>query len=239
MRFRVIIKRGLLLTATVAVMIGGVACSQKKEDDKSTKGNVEQAEETKEDDSIKMLDVSSDELADLYQKEDKEVESISASYAIHVDDYDELVNFSNYSFVGKVNKIAGVQMDSERQKEAGMSGHPYTIYHVSVMKNIKGDLEEGKEIRIAKQGGLNEDLGTFELMEDDILPEVDGYYIFNAVVERDGSLEVGGKNSTIEVDKDMKDKVIQEFLDVKQDKKKEAALKPSISKLNPDKIKVK
>lgn len=164
-----------------------------------------------QDPDAKYLEIPHNELVSKYTSQDKTIAYIKASYAIDVDDYTELTNYADYCFVGKVNDVINVQMDSPLQQEANTSGSPYTVYDVTVEENIKNEIKPGSRIKVLKKGGLLEDQETFEVMEGDNIPEVGKYYVFSALVQQDQTLMASGKNSTIECEKGLKDVAVDKM----------------------------
>ncbi|WMM89232.1 hypothetical protein Q7C09_11455, partial [Heyndrickxia coagulans] len=57
---------------------------------------------------------------------------------------------------------------------------PYTNYKITVLENIKGELETDKPIPVQKAGGISEDGSSIVTFDDDNLPEVGQSYVFLA-----------------------------------------------------------
>ncbi len=123
----------------------------------------------------------------------------SASYCINVDDYDELVGHADFVFIGRVVEDLGETYENENIIEVGneviVLNDPYTNYTVEVLNNIKGSLDS--TISLKKYGGLDQSKKCYIIMEDDFLPVEGETYIFVAYLQKDGTLQVCGKNSTI------------------------------------------
>lgn len=236
-----ILNKGILVgVIAIALIVGGVVVFMVRNGDKSNQKKNDITDQARTDETIETLDISHEQLLKLYQEEDKKIENAHASYGIDVGNYSELISFADYCFVGRVDDIEGVQTDSAWQKEAGMSGFAFTIYNVTVMKNIKNKIEEGTKIRILKRGGLLSDLKSFEVIEDDNIPEVNHYYIFTPSVQQDGTtLVVYGENSTVETNKELNDKAFREFETASKKADETHAIKPRSYKLKLDKIVVK
>lgn len=129
----------------------------------------------------------------------KPVEYISSVSAIDVDNYAELVGYYDYVFCGTVTEAVGTQYE---ETEIGGDNprtdyNPYTVYHVKVIENIKGELGRDKEVTLYKGGGLAKDKKSYILRYGDCLPEAGKTYMFNAWVREDGKLGISGKNSNI------------------------------------------
>lgn len=185
------------------------------------------------------LQISHDDLLDKYCNQNKTIQYDEGSYAINVDDYNELINFADYCFVGTVNDIISVEMNSALQQAANTSGYPHTVYDVTVEESIKGEIEQGSRIKISKKGGLLKDLKTFEVMEGDNIPEVGKVYVFSACVQQDNTLLASGKNSTIECEKGVKDATVDKMDQVATKNSKKGKLQREVYSLDMDKVKIK
>lgn len=121
-----------------------------------------------------------------------ETKYISHMYVVDMDKPEEVVGLCSNVFVGYVENMK----DTTYRYDI-----PYTRYNVRVTKNIKGDLPLDTTVLVNKEGGISEDLSYNLLNENDSLPEVGKYYIFN-VLERteDGSYTAAGVNTTILID---------------------------------------
>ncbi|KGL38156.1 hypothetical protein BMT55_09710 [Listeria newyorkensis] len=127
------------------------------------------------------------------------------SFVIDVDNPEATVGFSDYTFIGYVNKKTGTRYEDAQtmEQENGSTKEastPYTQYSVTVIENIKGELEQDKEISLEKAGGINEENTEYFLYEEDSLPSQGKYYIFTANAQDDGSLLVSGPNSNVLID---------------------------------------
>ncbi|MDR2945073.1 MAG: hypothetical protein LBU81_08385 [Methanosarcinales archaeon] len=135
---------------------------------------------------------------------DGNISRIRASYIIDVYDPSELVGDVDYVFAAKVDKFAGntykfpVLIEDEKGNEVEV-GSPHTNYYVTVLENIKGKLITGESIPIEKAGGISQYNGKLVLHENDSLPEVGKVYIFLAYAQPDGTLQISGPNSNIEI----------------------------------------
>ncbi|MDY0323566.1 MAG: cell surface protein [Candidatus Carbobacillus sp.] len=127
---------------------------------------------------------------------------IRGSFVYDVNNINEAVGIVDYVFVGKVVRNDGtiykgiITMESENgPKEVGT---PYTKYAIQVIDNIKGALID--TIEVLKHGGVSQDnkgnKGVF-IFEDDLLPEVDKFYIFLGYAQKDGSIIISGPNSNV------------------------------------------
>ncbi len=126
-----------------------------------------------------------------------------ADSVIDPDNPREVVGFADYYFVAKVIKTVKtdyrnsvVVETSTGRKEISM---PYTIYKMSVVRNIKGALPTDHDIQVTKAGGLMKDNSAILLFEDDVMPEYDKTYIIAASVQPNGEILISGSNALQEV----------------------------------------
>lgn len=129
---------------------------------------------------------------------------IQSDYVVNVDEPRELVGLVGYVFVGYVEAVEGVEykwpiMVTNEEGEAVEDTIPYTNYEITVLKNIKGNLEL-TTIPVQKLGGISKDESQYILPEGDVLPKPGGIYIFCALADEDGALHISGKNSNIPID---------------------------------------
>ena len=107
----------------------------------------------------------------------------------------------DYVFVGRVDKLVGtsyrdvIYMDNGR-----ISAIPYTNYMVTVVRNIKGELQTGKSIPLAKHGGVSYDNKSLVIGNGDSLPQEGGYYIFSGYADKNGELYIVDPNSSVPLD---------------------------------------
>jgi len=120
-----------------------------------------------------------------------------------VEDEAAVVGDADYVFVGRVDKQVNTEykhaVKIETENGTREVARPYTNYSITVLENIKGELEKGVPNPVQKSGGLNQDGKSITLYENDHLPQIDGIYIFIAYAQKDGSLLVSGPNSNIPV----------------------------------------
>lgn len=153
------------------------------------------------------------------------IHTVGASYDLNIDNPLEVVGDSDYVFVGKVSKNTGTRYENPVPIEISTGevkyiGEAYTQYEVEVISNIKNDLVINKPIKIEKLGGIREDGSAYDVLEEDVLPEVGKTYVFVAYAQPDGSLLVSGANSNIEFDESSKellnDKLLENTEEYKQ-----------------------
>lgn len=132
------------------------------------------------------------------------IPAASTQYVIDVYNPAELVGDVDYVFVAQVDEsvqpasqIGGI---IERIKcKFKKSRFPEIVYSVTVLENIKGELISDQPILIKKAAGINKNGTIYLTHESDSLPEVGKVYIFLAYAQPDGTLQVSGPNSNIEL----------------------------------------
>ena len=124
----------------------------------------------------------------------------SGSYMVDVNNPAEVVGWGDYVFVARVESELRTEYTNLRQNEDGTTtGKPYTVYSITVLKNLKGNLRENEPIEFFKHGGVNYDGRSISLLEGDQLLESGKCYILVAAAESDGRLGQGMPNSAIEL----------------------------------------
>ncbi len=100
----------------------------------------------------------------------------NGSYFYDISTPEKAIGVSDYTFVAKINQ----QLRTEHKyvgTEGLDNGIPYTIYSISVIKNIKGELITSKPIEFMQYGGLELDKKAYQLPVNGELLEVGSYYI--------------------------------------------------------------
>jgi hypothetical protein len=106
----------------------------------------------------------------------------SASYVFNLEDPPTMVGNSDYVFVAKVEDAIATQWPE------GNDPRPRTIYRITVLLNIKGELATRVPIELIKIGGLAPDQLRYIVAEGDSLPEPKTVCLFNVNAQEDGSL---------------------------------------------------
>lgn len=145
------------------------------------------------------------------EKVNGDVVQIEASYQFDINDFEMLVGYADFVFVGKVNKELGTLMkhgseEVETCEPINDPGTPYTNYEVIVEENIKGELITDKPIEIQKAGGYDGE-GRLVLFNNDLLPEEGKEYIFVVYVQQNGDLLASGENTTFLLNDDILAKI--------------------------------
>ena len=128
-------------------------------------------------------------------------EEFSGCYAFDIFDLKKFVGFVDYVFVGRVEKLIGTSYrDVIYMDDGRISAIPYTNYMVTVVRNIKGKLQTGKPIPLAKHGGVSYDNKSLVIASGDSLPQEGGYYIFSGYADENGELYIVDPNSSVALD---------------------------------------
>lgn len=124
---------------------------------------------------------------------------IVRTYASRIGDSsvpENAVEYSDYVFIAKINKI--LRTDYRNPVEVGfgiVQKDPYTIYEISVIENLKGNLITDEPIELVEYGGINEDGKTYTLFEDADLLNIGEYYLLLvSVIPDTDELEVSDNN---------------------------------------------
>lgn len=131
------------------------------------------------------------------------------SFMVNIDNPEEIVGWGDYVFVAKVEDELRTEYTNVRKSEDGtITGKPYTVYSITVIDNLKGNLKKNKPIEFFKHGGVNYDGKSISLLKGDILLESRKYYILVAASEADGRLGQGMPNSAIELNVSNKQEIV-------------------------------
>lgn len=128
---------------------------------------------------------------ELIKSNELPVTRVDASYVMDTNDLTEVIGYADYVFIGKVLEYKLTQNDSKSQI-------PKTCYRIEIIENIKGDLK--REIEIDKLGGLSADRKSKIIMQNDILPLENEYYIFIASANSSHRIDVFGNNSNFKIE---------------------------------------
>ncbi len=117
-------------------------------------------------------------------------------------------------FVGKVLSIDGTKYDEDN--------FPYTLYTITAIENIKGELKLNEKMSLTKEGGIMKRQIYVQVLSGDILPKTDRAYIFLVKANKEGELYSGSVNSNLEI-RDFSNyktsKVYLNVLDAKENEK--------------------
>lgn len=121
------------------------------------------------------------------------INTIRASFSIDTYNLEEVVGSTDYVFVAKVTSYKETIFDTP-------SEIPETVYLIKVIENIKGELVLNEEIELLKKGGLDKEYKYKHIYIDDILPQVDKYYIFCTYALESGEIRATAQNSNLEIE---------------------------------------
>lgn len=100
------------------------------------------------------------------------VEYIYGEYALDVNSPFEVVGFSDYVFIARIDEKIGTHYEysglSTRFHVYERTAQAYTQYSIRVMDNIKGNLISSESITLNQFGGISLDRKTIELIEEDV-----------------------------------------------------------------------
>lgn len=102
---------------------------------------------------------------------------------------EKAMGISDYSFVARVNKILRTEYKNPVEVKITADGKknkivydPYTIYEITIIDNIKGEIITTEPIELMQFGGLNKDGKSYTFLNDSGLLTLGNYYIFLANV---------------------------------------------------------
>ena len=151
-----------------------------------------------------------------------EIAYIHSDIAHNTDNPRENVGVQPYVFVGFVEETHDYMMEKYKREFPEIikeDERPTTECKVKVIRNIKGNLQEGVSFSFYKGGGISEDRKYIVMHEHDLIPESGKYYIFMGFAHEDGTITGGGPNGTIELESDINadnlesSKLYQEYVD--------------------------
>lgn len=92
------------------------------------------------------------------------------------------VQMSDYIFVAKINSILKTDYRNPIETETSNNQKiiiktPYTIYEITVLENLKGNLIKNTPIEFVQYGGINEDGKSYTLLDNTPLLNVGEYYL--------------------------------------------------------------
>lgn len=128
-----------------------------------------------------------------------------ASYAYDTSTPEKAIGASDYTFVAKVNGIIRTEYRNPVEMEVNKDGtktqivsDPYTIYDVTVIKNIKGNLITTQNIEVEQIGGITQDGKSYVFLEDTKLLTIGDYYILLAFVPFEkGTLQINNPDTIL------------------------------------------
>jgi len=121
------------------------------------------------------------------------VYSTHAVYAFDTSTPEKAYGASRYVFIAKVNEIIKTEYVNPTEIEVGIFKtktvyEPVTIYSISVIKNIKGNLITTEPIQIKQYGGISKDKKSYVFDSNSSLLNINGYYMFLTGAEENGGI---------------------------------------------------
>lgn len=126
------------------------------------------------------------------------IQNVCAEYTYDMRTAEKSVGATDYTFIAKINGIIRTEYRNPIEVEINAEGtktktvsDPYTIYSVTVIENIKGNLITTRDIEVEQMGGIAEDGKSYVLLEGTELLKVGEYYILLAFVPFEkGALQI-------------------------------------------------
>jgi len=130
-----------------------------------------------------------------------EIDYIEADHVIDIENMSEVIGFSDYVFVAKVEEEAGTIYRHIRETNSGRKiGEPYTQFKITIISNLKGQLKKNVPITIEQIGGELMDGKYLVLQEGDELLQVGNYYIISVSAGADDRLVMSSPTSNFKLD---------------------------------------
>lgn len=133
---------------------------------------------------------------------------IEVSYVIDIENHREVVGFGDYVFVAKVIEETETIHRNVEWIHFKKTSMPYTVYSITVIENLKGNIKKNIPIEIERFGGVNIDNDSVSLPRGDVLLEAGAYYIFIASSDHDGSLGQAAPTAAIKLDVESENEII-------------------------------
>lgn len=112
-----------------------------------------------------------------------------------LNDKEQYVGFSDYVFVGRVEKVTYGGNHTDKYYPASnpskdKTALPYTDYEISVLQNIKGQFKTNEVINVKKHAGINSKTNSLSIIHGDVMPVENEEYIFLTKATEDGNLVI-------------------------------------------------
>lgn len=132
-----------------------------------------------------------------------EVKESEACWLFNPADKAKLVYFFDYVFIARIDELVGTTYEDVVELEGGrIVATPYTNYKITVLQNIKGNIEAGVSIPFAKYGGIDAENQYLSAFEKELFPKAGETYIIIAYADENGELRSFGPNTNILLCKD-------------------------------------
>ena len=124
---------------------------------------------------------------------------MDVSYVIDIENPREVVRYGDYVFVAQVNEETETIHKNIKWINFKRTSMPYTVYSITVIENLKGNIKKNTPINIEKFGGINIGNDSISLPQGDTLLEKGAYYIIIAGVNQDGELVLSAPTNSIKL----------------------------------------
>lgn len=127
---------------------------------------------------------------------------------------EKVIGASDYTFVAKVNKLIRVEHIKEESEGKLVDYTPYSVYLVSVLKNIKGTLVTDRDIEVKLLGGIHRSENYKVLVKNLKYLDNDNHYILHPSADAEGNLIITNPDEIYSLGKeyDEKAEIIKEYV---------------------------
>ena len=128
---------------------------------------------------------------------------VFTDYVVNMGNTEIVVDFYPYVFIAKVNKIIGTDYREPIEIEITPDGSvtetiykPYTLYDISVIENIKGEIIKNENIIIEQAGGVSQNHDYIDFSKNEEFLRENYYYILlpYSPTDTDGLILENGHN---------------------------------------------
>lgn len=129
----------------------------------------------------------------------------SATYLHDTSTPENAIGDAAYAFIAKINGINRTEYRNPVQMETDAAGTksktvygPYTIYDITVIENLKGNLVLNQSIELEQMGGIGENKEAYYFPEGTNLLNIGEYYIILAYAPfENGNIQINRASSII------------------------------------------
>ena len=132
-----------------------------------------------------------------------------AVYALDTSTPEKAYGASKYAFIAKINSILRTEYVNPTEIETGLGKtktvyDPITVYSISVIQNIKGELITSEPIELMQNGGISKDGESYVFMENSKFLNVGEYYmILTGAIDDGGVLEATNPDRIVSLGSDL------------------------------------
>lgn len=139
---------------------------------------------------------------------------LSPQYIYDTSTKEKVIGASDYTFVAKVNKLLRVEHLKEDSEGKLVDYTPYSVYLVTVLKNIKGTLVTDRDIEVKLLGGIHRSENYKVLVNKLKYLDKDNYYILHPSADEEGNLIITNPDEIYPLGKeyDEKSELIKEYI---------------------------